>query len=412
MLTKKDIQQFKTEVKRELTGGILPFWCEKTIDMENGGFYGRVSNDLIINREANKSCILNSRILWTFAAAYRIFKDAAYRHVADRAYDYLVNYFWDDQYYGLFFTLDYHGKVIDPRKQLYNLAFGIYGLSEYYRATGIGESLKLAIQLYGLIEEQFYDAQNKGYYEACSRDWRLIDDMRLSSRDLNAKKTMNSHLHLMEAYTNLLRIWEDGRLRRSLDELILTIVERIIDPETFHFNLFFDENWNSKTKIISLGHDIEGSWLLAEAASLMGEEKTLNDLTNLSVKMARKVYEAGCDRENGGLYNELINGVSQETVKIWWPQCEAMVGFINAFELTGEEHFLQAAYQIWRFIDRFMIDRKNGEWFGEVFEDGLPNPNYDKVGPWKCPYHNGRACMEVIARLEKSVSKRRDIDER
>lgn len=401
MLAKEDIQQFKAEVERELTGRILPFWSEKTIDLENSGFYGRISNDLVIQREANKSCILNSRILWTFAAAYRIFKDPAYRRVADRAYDYLVDYFWDDQYSGLFFTLDYQGKVIDPRKQLYNLAFGIYGLSEYYRATGIGESIKLAIQLYHLIEERFYDSQNKGYYEACSREWRLIDDMRLSPRDLNAKKTMNSHLHLMEAYTNLLRVWEDDGLRHSLDELIRTLVERIIDPETFHFNLFFDENWNPQTKTVSLGHDIEGSWLLTEAASLLGEEKTRNDLTKLSVEMARAVYEAGRDRENGGLYNELSAGVAREKVKIWWPQCEGMVGFINAYELTGEEPFLEGAYQIWRFIDRFLIDRKNGEWFGEVFEEGLPNPDHDKVGPWKCPYHNGRACMEVLARLEK-----------
>ncbi|NLW46773.1 MAG: N-acyl-D-glucosamine 2-epimerase [Firmicutes bacterium] len=401
MLRNKDIQQFKAEVERELIDRILPFWSEKTIDLENGGFYGRISNDLIIKREANKSCILNSRILWTFAAAYRVFKDSAYRKVADRAYDYLVNYFWDNQYYGLFFTLDYRGQVIEPRKQLYNLAFGIYGFSEYYRATGVKESLTLAIQLYRLIEEHYYDVQNKGYYEACSRDWRLINDMRLSPRDLNAKKTMNAHLHLMEAYTSLLRVWEDGRLRQSLEQLIRIIVDRIIDPETYHFQLFFDETWNSQTKLVSLGHDIEGSWLLMESALLVGDGKTIDLLTDLSVKMAQKVYEAGRDPENGGLDNELINGVPREMVKIWWPQCEAMVGFINAFELTGEELFLKAAYQIWQFIDRYLIDRKNGEWFGEVFKDGLPNSNHDKVGPWKCPYHNGRACMEVIVRLEK-----------
>lgn len=401
MLANKYIQQFRTEVERELVGRILPFWMEKTVDRENGGFYGQISNDLIINREAAKSCILNSRILWTFASAYRIFKNGAYRTMADRAYNYLINRFWDNQHYGLFFTLDYRGKVIDPRKQLYNLAFGIYGLSEYYRATGVEKSLALAIQLYDLIEGHFYDTRNKGYFEASSRDWRLIDDMRLSAGDLNEKKTMNSHLHLMEAYTNLLRVWENGRLRHSLDELIRIIVNRIIDPETFHFNLFFDETWNSKIQLISLGHDIEGSWLLTEAASVLGDEKLFETIKDVSVNMAQKVYEAGRDGENGGLYNELIDGVARETVKVWWPQCEAMVGFINAFELTGKDFFLKAAYQLWRFIDRFLIDRENGEWFGEVYKDGLPNQNHDKVGPWKCPYHNGRACMEVIARLEK-----------
>ena len=204
---------------------------------------------------------------------------------------------------------------------------------------------------------------------------------------------------MMEAYTNLLRVWDSDRLRHSLEQLINLMVNSILNRETFHFNLFFDETWNSKLNLISLGHDIEGSWLLTEAATVLGDEMLFDMIKDVSVKMARKVYETGIDRENGGLYNELIDGVVRDPVKVWWPQCEAIVGLINAFQLTEEEVFLEAASQIWKFIDRFMLDRDNGEWFGEVSEDGRPNHSYYKVGPWKCPYHNGRACMEVMLRL-------------
>lgn len=401
MVTNESIHQFRTEVAAELIKRLLPFWSEKTIDEENGGFYGQITNGLTVKKAAAKSCVLNSRILWTFASAYRIFKDNAYRIMAERAYHYLQNHFWDKQYYGLYFMLDYRGQVIDSRKQLYNLAFGIYGLSEYYRATGDEKSLIRAIQLYYLIEEHLSDPNHQGYFEAGSRDWGFVKEMRLSERDLNAKKTMNSHLHLMEAYTNLLRVWDSDRLRHSLEQLINLMVTRILNRETFHFNLFFDETWNSKLNLISLGHDIEGSWLLTEAATVLGDEMLFDMIKDVSVKMARKVYETGIDRENGGLYNELIDGVVRDPVKVWWPQCEAMVGLINAFQLTEEEVFLEAASQIWKFIDRFMLDRDNGEWFGEVSEDGRPNHSYYKVGPWKCPYHNGRACMEVMLRLGK-----------
>lgn len=401
MFTSNSILQFKAEIEAELTGRIMLFWMERTMDEGNGGFYGQIANDLKINKEAAKGCILNSRILWTFAAAYRIFKNDSYRTVADRAYEYLLSHFWDNQYFGLYFMLDHRGVVIDPRKQLYNLAFGIYGLSEYYRATGIKESLRRAIQLFQLIEQHYYDRVNKGYYEACSRDWLLTYDMRLSKKDLNEKKTMNSHLHLMEAYTNLLRVWDNDQLRHSLDELIQVTINHIISPQTCHFNLFFDESWNPKLNMISFGHDIEGSWLLTEAATVMGDEKLFNIVKEKTVKMAQKVYEEGLDNEYGGLFNEFIDEVLQDPSKVWWPQCEAMVGFINAFELTGKEYFLKAAYQIWRFIDRYLVDRVNGEWFGEVSRDGKPNQTHDKVGPWKCPYHNGRACMEIISRLGK-----------
>lgn len=399
MILPQKLQEINLEMSRELSERILPFWMERAVDYEHEGFYGRIANDLKVYREAEKGCILNSRILWTFASAYRMLKNEAYLAIAKRAFEYLLNYFWDEQYAGLFFMVDFRGRVTCDRKQVYNLAFGIYGLSEYYRATGEREALNRAIRLFHLIEEHCYDQANRGYLEACARDWSLTDELRLSPKDLNEKKSMNTHLHLLEAYTNLFRVWQDERLREKLRELLKVMLTRVIDPETNHFKLFFDERWNSKAEIVSFGHDIEGSWLLCDAAEALGDEQLLGSVRERAVEMARKVYEEGIDTEYGGLYNEVEVGMKPDTRKIWWPQCEAVVGFINAHQLTGREDFSEAAFQIWRFCDRFLLDKIYGEWFYSVTREGSPIQTDDKVGPWKCPYHNGRACMEVMSRL-------------
>jgi mannobiose 2-epimerase len=399
MILRKTDQQFKSELEQELIARILPFWMEKTVDVENGGFYGQIFNNLMIDKKAEKGCILNSRILWTFSSAYRVFKDKRYLAIARRAYEYLLEYFWDPEFGGLYFTIDNLGRVVNSHKQVYNLSFGIYGFSEYYRATGVPESLDRAIRLFWLIEQNCYDSGNMGYFEARSRDWTSIDDKQLSLMDLNEQKSMNTHLHLLESYTNLLRVWDNAQLRNQLHELIKVAVTYLIEPQTSHFKLFFDERWNSKGDLISMGHDIEGSWLLYEAAGVLGDGDLSAKVKNIAVAMAQRVYEEGIDPEYGGLFNELENGILRSNVKIWWPQCEAMVGFFNAFQLTGDKHFWEAAHGIWQFIQRYLLDKENGEWFGETTREGIPIKNYYKVGPWKCPYHNGRACMELIARL-------------
>lgn len=392
-------QQLKKEVEIELLKRILPFWMEKTIDKEKGGFYGTLSNDLTIDLNSPKGCILNSRILWTFSAAYRKLKDRRYLDVADRAYDYLINHFWDRQWGGLFFMVDSQGKANDLQKLVYNLAFGIYGLAEYYRATQTEQSLGKALELYGLIEKNCYDSLHQGYFEGCSRKWVLSETMQLSPRDLVAEKSMNTHLHLLEAYTGLFRVWDHPHLKEKLRELIQVFIGHIINPETHHFRLFFDADWKGKNPIISMGHDIEGSWLLYEGAEVLGDPEILAVVRNISIAMARRVYDEGMDRGYGGLYNEVENGVPINTVKIWWPQCEAMVGFFNAYRLTGKQDFLEAVYQIWDFTAHHLLDYQHGEWFGETSREGDPNQDYYKVGPWKCPYHNGRMCLELMERI-------------
>lgn len=402
MITSSKIASYCQEIADELHHNILPFWIKHGVDNENKGFYGLVANDLNVYQKAEKSCILNSRILWTYASAYRYYHDPLYQKVATRAYEFLINHFWDKEYSGLYWMVNYQGEVVNDRKQIYNCAFGIYGLSEYYRASGDTESLAKAIELFNLIEDKSYDYHFKGYFEAFSRNWLPIDDCRLSENDLNEKKSMNTHLHIMEAYTNLLRVWKNDNLQERLKELIILTLERIIDSQTYHFKLFFNEKWSPASKGISYGHDIEGSWLLYEAAKVLNDPTLLGKVKNIVVNMAQRVLDEGLDKVHGGIYYE-SNLSFLDTDKHWWPQAEAMVGFMNAYELTGQEYFFEASYSVWQFVKEYIIDSKNGEWFSKVSVNGQLYGDLPKVGPWKCPYHNSRACYEMIERLAISA---------
>lgn len=396
-----EMELYKSQVLSELQENILPFWINHVIDKENGGYYGQVTNDLKIDKEADKGCILNSRILWTYSYAYRIFKKESYIEAAKQSYDFMMNYLWDKDYSGLYWMVDYKGKPVNTRKQIYNIAFGIYGLTEFYKATDCKESLKKAIELYELIEKYSFDSKNKGYIEALSRDWKSIEDMRLSTKDLNSKKSMNTHLHILEAYTNLFRVWKDINFEARFRELINVTIDHIINSNTYQFKLFFDENWSSLNSVVSYGHDIEGSWLLYEAAEVLGDQYLMQKSKYIAVKMAEKTYTEGIDREFGGLFNEKHEDGKLHEIKAWWPQAEAMVGFLNAYQLSGEEKFIKASYEMWKYTDKYFIDKNNGEWFNEITREGQVLNRMAKVDPWKCPYHNSRACFEVYERLEK-----------
>ena len=391
--------QFQKQVEQE-TKNIFNFWIDNAIDTENQGFYGEITNDLLINKEAEKGLILNSRILWAFSLAYRELEDQRYLEIADRAYDYLLQNFWDKEYAGMYWMLDCKGNVVNDRKQIYGQAFSIYALSEYYRAIAKEESLEQAIELFELIEKYSYDSENKGYIEACSREWNELEDLRLSEKDMNEKKSMNTHLHILEAYTNLFRVWKDERLEEQLKELIEVTIEYIIDSQTYHFILFFDEKWTSKSDLFSYGHDIEGSWLLYEAAEVLGDQELIEKVAEIAVKMAEVTYEEGLDEDWAVLYEGDPTGII-DSDKHWWPQAEAVVGFLNAYQLTGEDKYLEVAKNIWSFIEEKIIDQEHGEWFWMVSKEGIVSNKISKVNSWKGPYHNGRACFEIVNRLEK-----------
>ncbi|WP_426452646.1 AGE family epimerase/isomerase [Paenibacillus sp. S-38] len=390
------------QVEKEVKDNILAFWLKQTPDAGNGGFLGEIRSDLTVVDNAEKALVLNTRILWTFSSAYRIFKDPAYLEAARRAYAYLTTYFTDREYGGLFWSVDAQGRPAQTKKQVYGQAFAIYAYAEYFRAAGVPEALDQAVELFHLLEKHSFDPVHKGYVEALSRSWEDTNDFSLSGKDLNEKKSMNTHLHVMEAYTNLYRVYPSQELHRQLKGLIEVTLKHIVDERSAHFLLFFDEAWNSKSDHVSYGHDIEGSWLLVEAAEVLGDTDLLEKVKITALRMADATYREGID-EDGGLWNEADSkGNLLDPDKDWWPQAESVVGFYNAYQLTGEEKYLNAALASWKFIVDHIVDREHGEWYWGVTRDREPITAQSKVSAWKCPYHNGRACFEIIERLHQT----------
>ncbi len=387
---------YKEQLQQELEA-ILAYWMEHAVDQIYGGFYGKIDALNQVYPEAPKGIVLNSRILWTFSAAFDQTHKVDYLSLAKRAYLYIVDHFVDPVYGGAYWSVDYRGDPLNDRKQVYGIAFCIYGLSEYYKVSNDPEALNQAIHLYGLIEQHAFDRKLKGYYEAFSRDWVLLPDLRLSAKDANEKKTMNTHLHILEAYANLYRSWPDEDLKQQIENLLEVFAHHFIDNQTHHLNLFFDEDWNLKSNLISYGHDIEAAWLLQEVAEAIHHPGWTVTMRTLAVQMA-DAASTGLD-ESGGLNYEYQDGHAVRE-KHWWPQAEAMVGFFNAYQVSGDEKYLRRSIQSWQFVNKFIKDHTHGEWYWGTEPDYSLMEGYDKAGFWKCPYHNGRACMEILRRIE------------
>ena len=383
-----------------LMGNILPFWLEKTIDRENGGFYGRIDGHGVLHKEAEKGAILNARILWTFSAAYRVLRKPEYLEAATRAKDYVIAHFYDKEFGGTYWSLDYLGQPKDTKKQFYAIGFMIYGLSEYARATGDKEALDYAIRLFDTIESHSFDRENNGYIEACTREWGEIADMRLSDFDANYPKSQNTHLHIIEPYTNLFRVWKDERLERALRNLINIFTDHILNPVTHHLDLFFENDWTRGAgHLESYGHDIECSWLMHEAALVLGDKDVLAKVEPV-VQMVAKASEKGLNADGSMIHEANLDTGHVDDDLHWWVQAETVVGFFNIYQYFGDETALDKAERCWQYIKDNLIDRENGEWYWSRHADGTLNTDDDKAGFWKCPYHNGRMCLEIIERTE------------
>ena len=387
-----------------LETNILSFWQEQMVDYRQGGFYGRIDGYNVLHPDAEKGAVLNARILWTFSAAARVLNNTPYRILAARAYDYLMQRFMDREQGGVYWSLNADGTPLDTKKQTYAIAFAIYGLAEYVRLTNNQEALNAAIRLFEDLEAHAYKWDNEkmsncknGYVEALTRNWQPIADMRLSEKDENGVFTMNTHLHVLEAYTNLYRVLKNvqrddvqgtkERITKQLRTLIDIFANRIFDPATGHLMLFFDEKWQPSNTHTSPGHDIEAAWLLHEALEVLGDEELLNQTLPVIHSLAQAAEDDIMDE------------------KEWWCYAEAVVGYIDQWKLYQDEKpiesniNLELAETAFHYIQTHLMDRENGEWFWTILPDGTPDRTHDKAGFWKCPYHNSRMCIEIIERL-------------
>ena len=398
-MDKNKLVLFKKEMQDVLTGNILPFWIDKMVDHENGGFYGRIDGHGNLHADAEKGGILNARILWTFSAAYRVLGKSEYLEMATRAKDYIIAHFIDREYGGTYWSLDYKGNPKDTKKQFYAIGFMIYGLSEYVRATGDKEALDYAIKLFECIEEHSLDVIYNGYIEACTREWGEIADMRLSDLDANYPKSQNTHLHIIEPYANLYRVWKDERLEKALRNMINIFTDKILNPETNHLDLFFEKDWTRGAgHLESYGHDIECSWLMHEAALVLGDAEVLKKVEEI-VPLVAKASEKGLNPDGSMIHEANLDTGHVDDDLHWWVQAEAVVGFYNIYQHFGDESALDKSLQCWQYIKDNLIDYEGGEWYWSRRPDGTLNLDDDKAGFWKCPYHNGRMCLEIIERI-------------
>jgi mannobiose 2-epimerase len=392
-------------VDAELHYDILPFWEKHVFDAE-GWMVGEVTDDLRIVDDGPRHSVIVSRVLWTFAAAASAEVDSDLKGrwlgVGEKAYRVLVERCLDPDKGGVYWSLGPDRSPLDDRKQVYAQGFALYAWAEWARATGSQDVLRQARDLFELIETHARDTERGGYIEALARDWSPLKDMALSPRDLNVPKSMNTNLHILEAYTNLLGLTGEARVRKALSHLLGVCLDHIVADEPWtHCNLFFDMTWRNQTPNVSFGHDIEASWLLWEAARAVGDESLLSRTREAALALADAVLDHGVDPDGSVLYEATPDAIV-EAEKHWWPQAEGVVGWLNAYELTGDPRYRDAALQAWKFIEDRVIDRQHGEWFSLLSREGEPlpeHPDSKKMGPWKCPYHNTRACLEVMRRV-------------
>jgi cellobiose epimerase len=377
-----DLSVFIQEIRIE-RDAILDFWAKNSLDFVNGGFIGKLEKSGQIDYSSLKGGVLNARILWTFSSAYAATENSIHKKIADRAFEYNKNHLIDPLNGGTYWSLDTSGNKLDGRKQIYGLAFAIYGFSEYYKISKNPEALDLAKNLYFELEKHSFDHKSNGYFEAFAEDWSALSDMRLSDKDLNATKTMNTHLHIIEAYTNHYLIFPDKELAQKIENLLGIFDKKIIDSTLGQLNLFFDDDWNSLSKRYSFGHDIEASWLLLDSALAIQKNEITEEWKNKAIQISEIILKN--INPDGSLYHEIdLENMHIDKHREWWVSAEAMVGFLNAYQLSNEKKYLNAVFGLWDFIKIHIKDTQNGEWHWGVL-DNYSKMEEDKIGFWKCP---------------------------
>ena len=384
--------KFLQEVRENLTSCILPYWLR--LKDPRGGFYGEVAADGTILYDAPRGVILNARIIWSFAAAYQALPDTAYLVAAVHARDYFLEHFCDHKYGGVYWSVDAAGERLDTKKQLYSQGFAIYALSELYKATGDDEVLKNAINLYKVVETYFADKENGGYIEALARDFSPLEDMSLSAHDINADKTMNSHLHVLEAYANLYQVWPDEELKAAVEKLLDIIGTKVMAADG-HLQLYFRKDWSVMPGGVSYGHDIETSWLALECAMALKDIDVVNRVRPWALAMGKAGNE-GLFPDGSMRYEKFLDGKYDDS-RQWWVQAETVVGNLWLWKYHSDPQGAERALSAWSYIRENLVDSKDGEWWWAVLPDGKVDLSQPKVGFWKCPYHNTRMCLQVLS---------------
>ncbi|MDQ8183339.1 AGE family epimerase/isomerase [Pelagicoccus sp. SDUM812005] len=391
------LKTFQQELQAELFENILPYWPRlRTTD----SFIPALDSLNQPVAETPLGLVMVSRLLWTYSRAYSLYGKKEYRKLADHAKHVLCIKFSDTENGGYYWTLTPDGQALETKKQCYGQAFCIYAFSEHYHATREQDSLDRAYSLFRLVEAKAWDPASGGYLESFEADWTPLAKMKLGDGDLEAPKTMNNHLHIIEAFANLQKISPSPEVEAACRRTLQTIADRIILPDTPRFGLFYDKDWKLLDPVVSPGHDIEGSWLLHEAATIIGDPEQEKEFQKLALEMAEQVLRSGIDPHDHGVHDEFHPGQPPNGSKCWWPQAEGMVGFYNAYQLSGDTRYLEACLQTWEYIKSAFIDRTNGEWLWGRQADGRPMDK-EKAGPWKSSYHNGRACFELLERIQR-----------
>ena len=387
------IYDLRKKAEEELLNNLGPFWL-KLIDNENGGFYGEVTYDLKVNKTSEKGGIQTSRILWFFSAAYCATKNEEYKKAATHAYEFLRDKLIDKEFKGVYWMVDYLGNPIDTRKHVYCQSFAIYALSEYYKATKDKQALDLAMNLFSLVENIGFNKENSAYLEEFDREWNITPNEMLSENGVIAEITTNTHLHVLEGYTNLYSVTNNRVVGERLKELIYTFYNKIYDKEQHLLKIFFDSEWNTIIDVKSYGHDIEASWLIDDAYKALNlkDESIEKMIIDIAYNIKAQI------QEDGSLINESENGVKDYT-RVWWVQVEAMVGYLNAYERTHDESFLNIVNNLMTYTMKNMVDpREGGEWYWSIEPNGKPTER-SVIEPWKTPYHNRRFCLEFMKRI-------------
>jgi len=391
---------------------IFPFWTsEYILDEENGGFYGKVTRDMEIVKDEPRSLVLTGRMVYAFSNAWMLYRDEIYLDRAKRAFDYLEKYFYDPVYGGAYSTVSYKGEVIDDNKPTYAESFLIMAAAAYYHATRDQRAYEIALESFRIMEEKVKIAPGV-YRNGFTRDWSKPAEMRFGSgrRAVSMPDGIMFQHHLCQAYEQLYRATNDPIVGKALREFSEYICETLYDPEYRCFKGFMDKEGNRLGTRQSFGHDCEISYLAMDIAELVGDDELISKTKDVCKAVLKQVLENDFD-SYGSLFNggDLATGQREES-RVWWAQAEAVTAMLCGYELTGDTAYLDACMKQLEYIEKYFVDRKDGDWFNNVIVDeqgwrivdGMHG--FDKLNAGKCPFHNSHMCFEVIRRVDRILS--------